>query len=268
MPMFTLQLPLPFTPSQHWAVLRELTGQEELVAWQSDLHSAIQLIDRLLIEMPAALPPGCASSLTAADRDRVLAALYQQTFGATIESTIRCRHCGARFDVRFALPDLIQQLDQTVPSISINRTDDGQFQLANGCQFRLPTGVDEYAILGLPPDQAIAALFARCITANPDATDPTCIQTAMQEVAPLLDLDVEAICPECHHSQSIHFDMQSYLLRALVQDQPRLMQEIHRLAIAYGWSFTEIASLPRRHRRTLVALIDAETTALARRRGR
>jgi hypothetical protein len=263
--MVLAQVPLQFTPDYRWAVLRELNGTDEAVVSNTRIRGAIALIDCLLVNSPEGLAPGQAARLTAPDRDRVLASIYQGTFGSVIESTVRCRHCHTSFDVRFALPDLIQQLSPSSTIEAVEALPNGVFQLSDGCQFRLPTGEDECAVLGLSPDQAIARLLQRCVITASNSPEPVQLQKAMSEVAPLLDLDLDTVCPECSHFQSIHFDMQSYLLTALEQEQRRLMQEVHRMAIAYGWSLTEILGLSRRHRRELIALIEAEWATPRRR---
>jgi hypothetical protein len=43
-----------------------------------------------------------------------------------------------------------------------------------------------------------------------------------------------------------------------VNDRRQLVQEIHLLASAYGWSLSEILNLTRGQRRAFVALVDAD----------
>jgi hypothetical protein len=81
---------------------------------------------------------------------------------------------------------------------------------------------------------------------------------ALEAVAPVLDLDIGTACPECGARQSVHFDVQFYLLRAIAQERPLIAREIHRIASAYGWSLQEILGLRRSERRQFVELIESE----------
>jgi hypothetical protein len=84
------------------------------------------------------------------------------------------------------------------------------------------------------------------------------LQNALEEVAPLFEFELKATCPECSRVHLVQFDIQTYLLRSLLNEQNRLTSEIHRIAAAYGWSFEEILSLGRTERRRLVGLIENE----------
>ncbi len=79
----------------------------------------------------------------------------------------------------------------------------------------------------------------------------------MAEVGPILDLDLEATCPECGARQAIHFDICAHLLGALASERLWLAHEVHTIASAYGWSLAEILGLPREDRRVYVRLIEA-----------
>jgi hypothetical protein len=81
----------------------------------------------------------------------------------------------------------------------------------------------------------------------------------LSRVAPLLDLSLDASCPDCGHSQKIRFSVQSYLLASLVNERRRLVADVHRLAAAYGWSRQDILELPRAMRRQHVELIEGDS---------
>jgi hypothetical protein len=244
---------LGFVPGGAWAGLRELCGHDEESVRGTDTATAIQLLDRLLVDGPGVtIGPGCAAKLTAADRDRLLAAIYMRTYGPRIESTLRCHHCDELFDLDFYLQDLLNSLQGS------GITADGVLTLTDGRRFRLPTGEDECAVSHLPSIEAEQELLARCTVEGDTAADPEAVQAAMDAVAPVLSLEMDARCPECGESQPVHFDIQSYLLSTLESEQERLVREVHRLATAYGWSLAEILGLPRRRRRAYAATIETE----------
>lgn len=272
------RLNLNFAPGNGFACLSELTGHNELAVADTGAADAIRLVDGVLVATAdGGIEPGSAARLTAGDRDRLLAAIYAGTYGARVPATLDCDHCGARFDIDFSLEQLLShQLRPSSEDLAPEVSEapplplgDGTFQLADGTRFRLPTGEDECAVLGLPPEQAQRMVLKRCLIeagAGGEVDDERsgAVQAAMEALAPVLDLELDARCSECGEWQVVHFDIQHYLLSALQQERGQLAHEIHRLASAYGWSLSEILGLPRSQRRSLVALIEAERAPVRR----
>jgi hypothetical protein len=244
--------------------LRELTGHDEEAVDGTGTAAALALLDRVLWDEHqerARLP--IASQLAAADRDRLLAALYVDTYGPGIRTAARCRQCEAPFDVEFSLPDLIDSLGEEqesgpgAPLVTEVAGAPGVYRLADGRTFRLPTGADELAVAGQGAEQGERELLRRCMLEG-DPADPASVEAAMQHVAPLVDQDLDVICPECGAAQAVRFEVQFYFLRALIQERARLTRDVHRLALAYGWRLDEILSLPRRTRHRYAELVEAD----------
>jgi len=238
-------VPLRFAGQRRMARLRELTGRDEYAVAGASTAMAIALLSALMEE-------GSAADLVAADRDRLLAAVHLQAFGDRIESTLTCVKCGQPFDLNFSLRGLIDSIDARTPSAQWKALGDGRFESADGATIRLPTGSDELSVADLPSEEVEGVLRTRA-----DWPD----DEVLEEVAPLLDLELVAPCAECRHVHAIRFDIQSYFLTALAGERRRLLAEIHRLAIAYSWSLPEILSLTRTDRRTFVELIQNERVA-------
>lgn len=233
-----------------WIELRPLTGRDERSLEGVSVFDTIALLDRLVIDRPGAIvAAGQAVSLTSAARDRALACIYIQSYGDLIRSSRLCSSCGNNYDLSFKLSDLLDGYPMATPPA------DGQYQTADGLRFRLPTGVDELAVIGLGREAARRALLKRC-TVTEDA-EPERIEAAMESVAPLLNTELQAICPECATAEIMSFDMGTYLLRRLLNDKERLPNEVHMLAMAYGWSHDDILDLTRSERRRYMALIEA-----------
>ena len=68
----------------------------------------------------------------------------------------------------------------------------------------------------------------------------------------------ERYCPECGYEQPVHFNLQSFVLGALLNEHSRLVYEVHHLAKAYGWTLDDILNLPRSQRKACVELIASE----------
>lgn len=251
---------LAFTPGRQQIFLRELCAYDELSITDVGTAGAVNLLDRLLVtpsEQTGSSPQ--AAQFTTADRDRLLAAVYRLTYGSRIESTVTCRFCEARFDVDFSLDDLLTFSQPATDGHLAEPADDGTFRIADDCRFRLPNGADEFAVAGLPSQQAEQVLLQRCLLKGDPATTGDRVQQAMQAVAPLLEMDMAATCPECGQGQPVHFTMQSFLLTRLKNEQHQVVSDMHRLATTYRWAHSEIAGLPRRLRRTYVGFINSDS---------
>jgi hypothetical protein len=244
---------LDFVAGGGWACLREVAGHDEEWIEGRTTATAIELVDRLLVDAPGALRPGDAATLTAADRDTVLAAIYATAFGPRIEGTRACVECAASYDLAFELTVLVESVRRQRGSLEVV---DGIYRLPAGARFRLPTGADEVAVAELAPADAERVLLERCLVEGDARRDGAQVVAAMAHVAPTLGLDLDATCPECSAHQALHFDVQEYLLGKLAIERPRLVDDVHVLASAYGWGYDEILSLRRSARRAHVALLD------------
>lgn len=241
-----------------WALLREPSGFDEERVGGRSTFEAIQLLDRLLCsDAGAAVQPGGAAQLTVAERDVLLAAAWRMAWGARIAGTLTCAACARPFDFDFRLDALVDQVRAgagELPAV------DGVYTLPGGCRFRLPTGADELALadLELSGDDAERALLERCLVDGDVVLDGPAVAAAMERVGADLDVELDAACSECGHHHAVQFQIQDYLLGAISSDWGGLLEDVHRLALAYRWSLTEILSLPRSRRRALVALLDGD----------
>jgi hypothetical protein len=242
-----------------WVYLRALRGDDEESVDGTDTLSAITLLDRMLVDAPgAAIGAGQASALCAADRDRVLAAVYRREIGSRVTSSPICPACRQVFDLDFDLGALLTTLDDERQALP--RDCDGVFQLDDGTRFRLPSGADE--LLAASAAEPAAALLAHCRLNGP--ADADALAEAMQRVAPLVEAELDAVCPGCRHPHAVRFDIQSFLLLSLIAERRHRTGDVHRLARAFGWSLTEILLLSRSQRQIHVALVDRAAWAAAR----
>jgi hypothetical protein len=101
-------------------------------------------------------------------------------------------------------------------------------------------------------------LLSRCAEGGDWPEGGVAFEQLLEQVAPLLDLELIAPCAECGHVHTIQFDIQTYVLGAIVAERRRLLSEINRIARAYSWSLDEILSLRRSDRRQFVELIENE----------
>jgi hypothetical protein len=238
--------------------VRELTGRDERRVSGTSTKDALDLIEAVLVPSPGESGSLSAEDLVAADRDRILTELYVRAFGDRIESTLCCECCGIRFDIDFSLRELTATVEQRPHNREYESVEPNLFEAVGGWRFRLPNGREECAIAGFDRATAQAALLDVCVAETESRPDITDLQIALEEVAPLLQLELTAFCPDCERTHLVQFDIQTYLLRSLLNEEGRRIHEIHRLAAAYGWSLDEILSLTRSERRKLVELVEDE----------
>lgn len=264
MEMIQSGISLRHTAKKPTAFLSQISGVEEKRIHGTATADLVYLIENL-IEPRGGFSVGAADidGLTASDRDRLVAALYRNIYGDRIDATLQCRACESLFDIDFQLSLLQESLYQEQPEAS----PDGVYQTPQGHAFRLPTSEDEIETSGTPQTEAYAYLLEKILI------DPTyqsllsgsesyrrevidAVESRLSRIAPIVDLELNARCPECATNQAVHFDLQSFFLERLFQDRRWLMHEIHMIANAYGWSLDNILTLSRRERKELTNLID------------
>jgi hypothetical protein len=268
----------PGLPGGRWAAIRPLCGHDERALVGPSGLLATELLDRVLVEMPGTtVTPGRAWELAVCDRDRLLAAVYTQTFSDRIETDVPCLECSKGAQVGFSLAEWIagQQPDEAgreLRGIVAGPDESCFYTLDDGVRFRLPTGLDQRELAGLELERARALLLGRCVLADAHSSHAHTvgdlgpetrakIEAAIEYLGPTIDDQFTVECQECHASREVRFDIQQYLLRALEHERRYLTREIHYLACSYGWSLTEILDLPRDERRAFVELVVAERAA-------
>jgi hypothetical protein len=220
--------------------LREPSGEDELALAGIDTGAAVGLIDRLIDDSLGMQERPDAINLSASDRDALLAALHRLCWGDRIVSTLACSACGDRFDLSFELSALQMHLcgnrKRLEPSLHV------------------PDAADELACASAASiAEAVQALAERSGMEPWQDVEP--FAETLEAVAPILDVDLDARCPECGTHQLAHFDVQSFLLQRLLNERERLLDEVHILAECYGWSLSEILGLARSTRRSLAQRI-------------
>jgi hypothetical protein len=257
----------PGLPGGEWAYLRPLSGRDEATLdGVGSLAEAAALLDRLIVPGPgSSLGPGAAFRLPIGDVDRLLAQIYGTLFEDRVESVIQCDACGQGFELQFSLQELCDRVLRADRSgiLGPEPSDAGfLYRLPEGVRFRLPTLLDHEAVTGHSPEQAREELLLRCVVEG--AMTPAvgaAVEEAMARLWPVLRLDLDAVCAECGAPEAAHFDIASFLLKALGRERRWLHREVHLLASRYHWSPGDILELPREQRRTYVALIRAEESA-------
>ena len=112
-----------------------------------------------------------------------------------------------------------------------------------------------------------AELLARLVVEGEASDTGAEVTRFLERAAPVLDLELDAACPECGSAGTPRFDLATFLAARLAAERPFLVRETHWIASRYGWSHDEIMSLPREDRRAYAGLVEAERSAHARSAG-
>lgn len=271
--------------------LAPLSGREEaLLAESSRQGSALlvtTLLSRCILRIGGISPvsESLARALLVADRLYLLLKLREVTFGPHVQATLPCPwpDCGKKVDIDFSIHDIpISPSEDKGPfyqmhlSLEAAPNIDGEKQAE--VIFRLPTGEDQEVIaplLGQNEAQALSLLLVRCIQSigglnvdNPewiDGLSPLArmeIEKEMLAVAPQVDLEMGAVCPECGREFSVPFDLQDFFFGEMRTSRDLLYREVHYLAYHYHWSEKEIMEMPKERRRTYIEVLADEIERL------
>ena len=209
------------------------------------------------------------------DREFLMLKLRELTLGKNLKAVIVCREpkCAQSMDIALNLDDLkpsAKPVDRRVFKFEIDETGE-----AFALEFRLPTGADQEACasFGVDSEAAVNQLLARIVLRVNDncSVDEQTIaglppavlrelERRIEELEPLLSIDLEAVCVECGRSLVSHLDLTSFFLDELQQNRRLLEREIHFIAWHYHWPEKEILSLTRRKRRRYIDLIQSDST--------
>lgn len=259
----TEQVRLRFRQGAASVLVRDITGHDEWAVHDASTRTAVELLQRL-VDWPSG-DAGDAAELTAPDRDTLLATIYAHVYGDRVDTTARCTACSSPYDISFSLSDLRDILTSNLATEKVQAFPDGTFRSESGIHFRLADARDELEVSLLPEAEAARALARRCVLESHPGADSASdeqilseLESVMEDVAPVLDVDINATCPECRSPQTMRFDVQFYLLQALEQDRARLARDIHYIAATYGWRLQDVLSLERSERRRLVQFIEED----------
>jgi len=197
---------------------------------------------------PAAAPHGLAE-LPVGERDGRLLGLREAVFGPTLACLATCPACGE--DAELTLT--VARLRDGCPEPAAGRLTVTVGGVEVRC--RLPAGGDLVAASGAPGvEEGRRRLLAACVVEarrgrrrlDPGQLDETvtaAVAAAMAAADPMADIGLDLACPSCGHRWQAPFDIAAFLWAELDAWARRLLDEVHTLASAYGWSETEILAM-------------------------
>jgi hypothetical protein len=220
--------------------MRPPTTTTLLRAWE--LGRNRQALDRALLLYAIAAPEADADTLAdrpLGQRNTALVRLSQLMFGDSCGACVDCPACGERLE--FALE----------PSALIARSGTGSSHVeVDGLRFRLPTTRDLARIAqDADADTATERLLLSLVEPRPAGGDEGLrsiaarVATAIEAADPCVDFALDLTCPACREEWTTSFDIAAYVWEEIDATARRLLDEVHVLARAYGWSEGEILDL-------------------------
>ncbi len=221
--------------------MRTLSATELLDAWERGL--AQPPLERALTLLAAASPDDAASvsALTVGRRDAGLLALRERIFGPRLVSVADCPSCSERLELNFDVDEIRAPASDVPETLAVVASE-------REVRFRLPDSRD-LLVLSERGDVAGARelLLQRCLLDDrvdelpPDVLDA--VVTRMAEADPQADVQLDLACPMCGHRWLAVFDIVTFLWSEIHAWAHRTLQDVHRLAKAYGWREPDILAL-------------------------
>lgn len=253
--------------------MRAITEAELLSVWEQDLNRP--LLHRMLILLAAVFPemqPDTLMRLSIGQRDQYLLRLRECLFGQQLLNTALCPKCNERVEWENSTADFLAQSEHDG---SIDRGTDNEFDLDVDdytIRFRLPNSLDISAITGHSPDvesnsNAEQHLLSRCLVkiehsgarCDVEQLPDAIIQKLHQQfdiLDPQANIYINLSCPACSHSWDVLFDIASFLWVELNDWAEKMLQNVHKLATAYGWSESQILALSPVRRKLYLGMLE------------
>jgi len=205
------------------------------------------------------------ADLSIGRRNIYLMMLRQQMFGSSIDSFAVCPRCTASLEFSMNGESICNSvsLDTPLPScvISLEGID---------IYFRPLTSRD-FAVVSSyrDPESARRVLIELCITRVEQDSVSLQPQALSQEIIfqlgekiteiydPLVEIHFNLDCPSCKYNWSVVFDIASFLWTEIMAQARHLLDEVHILASAYGWSEDEILKLNTSRKKYYLELVSS-----------
>jgi hypothetical protein len=203
--------------------------------WEQGRHC--HAIDRALLLHALAEPRAGRDSLadrSLGERNAALLRLRQACFGDELRSCIDCSDCGERLEFALSAATLLTRPAAVPTHVSVA-----------GARIRLPTSRDLMSIAGEPDAQSAERRLVERLTepGKEGSPQPEVVARALEEADPCLDFTLDLACPGCGHVWSASLDVAAFLWEEVDARARRLLDEVHVLARAYGWTEEQILAL-------------------------
>lgn len=187
------------------------------------------------------LPLTQVPSLPLGAVNTALLRLRAACFGPAISAYADCGHCGVRMEINLDTRQLLANAKEN--------DSPAEFELGQH-RFRVPCSRD-LAAVAQEQDVQLAAvkLLQHCCLSSPNPADVNLsdllgeAEAIMAELDPEATIDLALNCGDCGSTSLTGFNIGSLLWDEIDAKARALLNEVHNLALAYGWSEHEILAL-------------------------
>jgi hypothetical protein len=243
--------------------MRPLTTPDLMATWEAAAQLAPAA--RPLALLAAGCPDRSAEELArlpVGQRDGMLLSQREWAFGGQVVSLADCPQCSQPVELRFQIAAI--RVDDAAAPETI------AFQ-ANGYKLRVraPNGADlEAAAQAEDEATAVALLLRRCVLSArrggnelPAEELPEqvlrAIEDRMARADPQADIELALSCPACSHGWLAGFDIGAFFWTEIEAWARRVLHDVHRLALAYGWREPDVLALSPRRRQHYLDMVGA-----------
>jgi hypothetical protein len=237
------------------------SATELLHVWEAG--QALSSVQRALALLMMALPNmshQAAAEMSIGRRDAQLLSLREQLFGPDIVALARCPGCQERFELSLNAEDIrVEQprdglFDVHMDGYAVRARAANSLDVMDAESVSDATVQERVMIAGCTIE---ARHGDRVVPAHelPDAVVEA-IAERMSEADPQADVNVALQCPVCGHEWNAMFDVTAFLWREIDVWAKRLLDEVHALAYAYGWSEADILAMSAPRRRRYLSMIE------------
>jgi hypothetical protein len=216
-----------------------------LLAWERGRHR--HPLDRSLLLYALAAPeedPRALADRPLGQRNRALLGLRRDLFGDRLSARVDCPSCAEPLEFELSAAALLSDGRAARDLVELD-----------GVRFRLPTTRDLGAVAHHTDADAamrglVALLAESTLTLEPRPSVAWFerLEAALESADPHGDLSLSLTCSACAETWSTPLDIAGYLWTELESRAQRLLDDVHHLARAYGWSEREILSLSEERR--------------------
>lgn len=227
---------------------RALTDRERIELWEAGLGRRPWERSILALSVARREPVDALMALPIGRRDAALLDLFEWNFGVVLRGFARCPCCGTALE--FDAPTLAACRPSPSVEEAVVHTE------GHVLSVRPPDTRD--VSVALDSMSAREALLRRCVTraalgeleVGVDALPPQAldaVEHAVEGMSPQADITFALTCASCGHTWAAPFDVTTFLWSELGAAARRLLDEVHTLARAYGWSEGDVLAMgPRR----------------------
>lgn len=245
--------------------MQNLTDEDILYLWESNIDS--HPMDKALAILSRALPEfnrDQLAYLTQGKRDNLLLQVRQSTFGDLLQTFAQCPGCGRVAEFSLSCERLCR-CSSVIMDIAraISENDEGRVsaRLNNGKGlervglYQYKNKFEETNVIYHKRVYKTNSGLAQSV-AQPLSYDiEFSLNQSLANADPLPELILTLNCPDCNCQWQAALDVIDMLWKEIVRAATQVIQEVHELALAYGWREQDVLALTSMRRAAYLKLI-------------